>query len=308
MSIEKYFLDGFGSEEQYEMLKGSKIFPLVRELQFTYGLRVYMANGDNSCYLAYPNGFAVSQVWTDTNEHDELRYNYRSPWYRKQRGSSNSDRETVSSIKISSLMATLKRMEVVKEQEVITDGYVKRLSDAVSRMRRDIGSHSKDHNLTGDEVHSLLLTALGKSPNSSWVKIDQNKCQIILDKFEEADKIKKTKIEEGNRFFTNPFYMIGVDANNHYLVGKLKLTKVTSDRGEIQYETVEPFKRYASYEQLAEFIPVMTMTKVAYEADTRYNKQGVFPITDLYDSSLDAVFMYNSRPTLYDHVWMVTPC
>lgn len=307
MSVEKYFLDGFGSEELYEGLKASKTFPLIRELQFTYGLKIYKSDKE-SYYLAYPNGFAVSQVWVSKNDHNEPQYNYRSPWYKKQRGSSNQDRETISSIKISSLMATLKRMEAVKSQEDITANYVRKLSDVVGRMRRDIGSHSKEHGLTGDEVHALLLTALGKSPNSEWVKIDQNKCQIILDKFENADNIKKTKIEEGNRFFTNPFYMIGVDINNQYLVGKFKLTKVTSDRSEIKYETVEQFKRYAKFEQLAEFIPVMTMIKLAYENETRYQKQGVFPITDIYDQSLDAVFVYTSRPTLYDHVWMVTPC
>ena len=305
MSIEKYFVEGFGSEELYEGLKASKIFPLVRELQFTYGLKIFDKRGETEGYMmSHPNGFAVSYVWYDG---DTTQYNYRSPWYRKQRGSSTQDRETVSSVKISSLMATLKRMEAVPTAEKTTHGYVRRLTDAVSRLRRDLGSHSKEHGLNGDEVHALLLTALGKSPNSEWVHVDQIKCQIILDKFEEADNIKKTKIEESNRFFTNPFYMIGVDANNHYLVGKFKLTKVSSDQSEMKYETVEPFKRYARYEQLAEFIPVMTMTKLAYE-NSNHNKQGFIPIMDGYDPNLDAVFMYHSRPSQFDHAWMVTPC
>lgn len=305
MSMEKYFLEGFGSEELYEGLKASNTFPLVRELQFTYGLKIYMANGDNSYYLAYPNGFAVCQVWYD---HGETQYKYRSPWYKKQRGGSTSDKETIGSVKISSLMATLKRMDVLPAIETITHRYVTKLTDAVGRLRRDLGNHSKDHGLNGDEIHALMLMALGESPNSDWVKIDQDKCKIILDKFETADKIKKTKIEESNRFFTNPFYMIGVDVNNHYLVGKFKLTTVSTDASKLCYETVEPFKRYAKFEQLAEFIPVMTMIKLAYESDTRYNKQGIFPMTDMYDSALDAVFFYSTRPTLYDHSWMVTPC
>lgn len=304
MSVEKYFVEGFGSEEKYEELKTSKIFPLVRELQFTYGLKIYQKSQGDGYMMSHPNGFAVSHVWYD---HDTTQYNYRSPWYKKQRGSSAQDRETVSSVKISSLMATLKRMEAVPDQAKSTNHYVRRLADAVSRLRRDLGSHTKEHGLTGDEVHALMLMALGRNPNSDWVQVDQNKCQLILDKFENADNIKKTKIEESNRFFTNPFYMIGVDANDHYLVGKFKLTTVSSDYAQMKYETVEPFKRYSSYEQLAEFIPVMTMTKLAYET-SNHSKQGVIPITDLYDSSLDAVFMYNSRPSQFDHAWMVTPC
>jgi hypothetical protein len=305
MSVEKYFVEGFGSEQMYEELKASKIFPLVRELQFTYGLKIYKNVGSSESYMmSHPNGFAVCQVWYD---HDYTQYNYRSPWYRKQRGSTNQDKETVSSVKISSLMATLKRMEAVPSVEKTTNNYVRRLTDAVSRFRRGLGDHNKEHGLTGNEVHALMLMALGKSPNSEWVQIDQNKCQIILDKFENADNIKKTKIEEGNRFFTNPFYMIGVDINNHYLVGKFKLTTVSTDSGQMKYETVEPFKRYSSYEQLAEFIPVMTMTKLAYE-ESNHNKQGVIPIMDNYDQGLDAVFFYHSRPSQFDHAWMVTPC
>jgi len=306
MSVEKYFLEGFGGEESYEELKVSKIFPLVRELQFTYGLKVcgHMGKPSGGYMMCHPNGFAVGNVWYDN---DETQFKYRSPWYRKQRGSSAQDRETVGSVKISSLMATLKRMEAVPAMEKTTHNYVRRLTDAVSRLRRELGDHNKEHGLTGDEVHALMLTALGKSPNSKWVKVDQNKCKIILDKFEEADKIKKTKIEESNRFFTNPFYMIGVDENDQYLIGKFKLTTVSTDQAKISYETVEPFKRYGSFEQVAEFIPVMTMTKLAYE-NSNHSRQGFIPIMDGYDPNLDAVFFYNSRPTIYDHIWMVTPC
>jgi len=305
MSVEKYFVERFGSEQMYEELKASKIFPLVRELQFTYGLKIFKKIGSSETYMmSHPNGFAVCQVWYD---HDYTQYNYRSPWYRKQRGSTNQDKETVSSVKISSLMATLKRMEAVPDQAKTTHNYVRRLTDAVSRFRRGLGDHNKEHGLTGNEVHALMLMALGRNPNSEWVQVDQNKCQIILDKFEEADKIKKTKIEEGNRFFTNPFYMIGVDADSNYLVGKFKLTTVSTDQAQIKYETVEPFKRYSSYEQVPDLIPVMTMTKLAYE-NSNHNKQGVIPITDIYDQNLDAVFFYHSRPTFFDHAWMVTPC
>jgi hypothetical protein len=49
------------------------------------------------------------------------------------------------------------------------------------------------------------------------------------------------------------------------------------------------------------------MTKLAYE-NSNHSRQGFIPIMDGYDPNLDAVFFYNSRPTIYDHVWMVTPC
>ena len=185
-------------------------------------------------------------------------------------------------------------------------------SDGIEQLRKGLGNHSKNDvpSLTGDELHAILLMALGKSPNFDWVRIDQNKCQTLLDKFEEKDKIRKQKIDESKRFFTNPFYMIGVDVHNHYVVGKFKMTNISTKPSDAKYETIEPFKRYASYEQVPEIVPVMTMLKIAYEDKTNYSKQGVVPIADLYDSSLDAVFVYNSRPDPFNHeyAWMVTPC
>jgi hypothetical protein len=146
--------------------------------------------------------------------------------------------------------------------------------------------------------------ALGRNPNSEWVKVDQNKCQSVLDKYEEADRVRKTKVEEADRMFFNPYWMIGVDEFGDYLIGKYKLTK--SVDGVLGCHAMQSFSRYRSYEQVPELIPLMTMVKVAYENHGR--NCGVLPTTDAYDASLDSVFFYNTSPTHYDHVWMVTPC
>jgi hypothetical protein len=108
---------GCDSGVQFSVSRWIKIYKNVDPLESGY-------------MMSHPNGFAVSYVWYDS---DTTQYNYRSPWYRKQRGSSASDRETVSSVKISSLMATLKRMEAVPAVEKTTHTYVRRLTDAVSR-------------------------------------------------------------------------------------------------------------------------------------------------------------------------------
>jgi hypothetical protein len=105
--------------------------------------------------------------------------------------------------------------------------------------------------------------------------------------------------------FYNPFYMVGVDEFGDYLIGKFKLIPVSAE--EHQYETVEPFKRYSTYEGVPELIPVMTMIKVAYE-DKAGRKAGVIPVMDTYDEGLDTVFFYTTTPTHYDHAWMITSC
>ena len=310
MSVERFFVDGFGSVDAGINLRASYCFPLVRELNFKYGLKVIKAEKD-SYVMGYDNGFTVCRVFKGTNINgDNDVFSYRSPYARKQRGTTSEERETIFSAKVSSLMATLKRMDCVPDADAMATRHANRMCNGVEEFRKGLGSHSKTDvaSLSGDELHALLLMALGKSPNFDWVRIDQNKCQTLLDKFEEKDKIRKQKIDESKRFFTNPFYMIGVDVHNHYVVGKFKMTKVNTKSSDMQYETIEPFKRYASYEQVPDLLPVMTMLKVAYE--NTQHRQGIIPITDKYDPNLDMVFCYSGRPddNNHEYVWAFTPC
>lgn len=315
MSMERFFYDGFRNEEAYEELKSSPVFPLVRELEFKYGLKVLRSSRINTgsdfgtaWQMVHKNGIAVCKVYTHNGggkSGNQLEYCYRSPFYKKERGDSQADKETIRSVKISSLMATLTRQNVVPSMDDMTGKKIKNIREAMELMKRALGNSNKSNDFTHNEIHALLLMALGKSPNSDWVKIDQNKCIKALDVYEEADRLAKVKAEESGRFFYNPFYMIGVDEFGDYLIGKFKLIPVQD--GAFQYETVEPFKRYSTYESVPDLIPVMTMTKVAYE-DKQCRKAGVIPVDDKYDEGLDAVFFYHTTPTHYDHAWMVTSC
>jgi hypothetical protein len=102
--------------------------------------------------------------------------------------------------------------------------------------------------------------------------------------------------------------MVGIDEHHHYLIAKIKMIRLDSEHSS-EYEMMEPFKRYKTIAEYPELIPLMTMVKVAYE-NKEGNKIGAdrFPVMDVYDEGLDAVFFYNSSPTHYDHVWMATPC
>jgi hypothetical protein len=315
MSIDRFFYEGFQDEEAYEVLKSSPVFPLVRELEFKHGLKVLRKvqkdgafSSDTVWQMVNKSGIAVCKVFTTNQggkEGNQLEYCYRSPFYVKERGDSRQDKETIRSIKISSLMATLTRQDVVPPMGDMVSKKLKNTRDAMSTMKNALGKSSKSVEFNPNEVHALLLMALGRSPNSDWVKINQNKCIETLDKYEEADRLAKVKAEESGRLFYNPFYMLGVDEFGDYLIGKFKLIPVSAE--EHQYETVEPFKRYRTYEDVPELIPVMTMIKVAYE-DKGGRKAGVIPVADTYDEGLDTVFFYNTQPTHYDHAWMITSC
>lgn len=317
-NVDKYFYAGFGDEEKLRKLESSNVFPLMRELQFKFDMKVvqiYQAlkwgepAGDRYL-LCYPNGMAVATIWAVDNggeKHNQVEYFFRTPYYTKARGRTNEDRETFSSIKIGSLMATLTRQKaIVPAKTIEKDRKLDAFGVAVRTLRSKMGNSSKDRNAVDiDDIHRLLKIALGENTDTEKLQLDLAKCKKALDIYNEADKVHATKMAESDRFFLNPFYMVGVDELGHYLIGKVKLGKV------LEYEdcepvVIEPFKRYKDIESYPELIPLMTMVKVAYETNSR--KVGCMPILDKYDDGLDALFFYNNSPTLYDQVWMLSPC
>lgn len=322
--ISKYFLDGFGTEEQLNELLASDVLPLVREMQFKYGLKImdkvhHAIDNDSLGYtqkdsymLCHPNGAAVGKVWTTNNggpDSNQLEFCLRSAYYAKSRGQDKSERETIRSVKLSSLMATLKRQDVVTPMKHLMDIKVRQVQAAVSVLRASIGESNKSQVFTADEIHAMLATILGESTDEILTPLDLNKCKNTLDIYKAADKIRNKKKEESERFFKNPFYLIGIDGFKHLLIGKFKITLLRGDAQKIEYEVIEDFKRVKTIEEYPELLPLMTMMKVSYET-VQCRKLGVlnFPIQVKYDEGLDAVFFYSTRPTDYDRAWMVTPC
>jgi hypothetical protein len=308
MTIQRFFLDGFGSEEELATLKASDVFPLVRELEFKYGLKVLRRANmlDRSPYqLCNKNGIAVAKVWAQKNDEGRLDFCYRSPYYQKDRGRDLADKQTIHSVKVSSMMAALTRHDVVPKDDELVSKKVAGTKTAMNLMRSALGDSRKDVEFSADEIQALLLRLLGE-PDSDGLSVNIDKCKNILDKYKNIDRIREEKRQEISRVFRNPYYMIGVDELNHLIIGKFKIVKQTA-HDTYEYETVEPFKRYPNVEAYPELIPLATMVKVAYESSSE-GKQGIFPIMDKYDRNLDMTFFYTTRPTHYDCLWMTTPC
>ena len=306
--MSRYILAGFESEELEQSLRNSDVFPLVRDMCHKFGLKVLSENPLGGLRQAFqmclPNGMAIGKVYTHTNKDNKLEYCYRTPYYKKERGSSDEDKQTLRSTKVSSLMATLGRVGAIITVDKLVGKKMGKLSDAMEIMERAMGSTYKSaSDLHPDEIQALLCAFLGESPSGNHVAVDTLKCKKVLDKYNEADRVRAKKLQEVDRFFHNPFYMIGADSFGHFIVGKVKLT------GEKQYEIVEQFKRYADITEREDLIPVMTMTKLAHEGEGKHRLQnGYIPLTDMYDENLDAVFFYHGQPTHYDYAWMATPC
>ena len=318
--ISRYFLDGFGSEEELNELLASDVLPLVREMHFKFNLKVmgkvinvHHPESDKHAYMmCHPNGITVGKVWT-TNvggpKGGQLEYCFRTPYYVKARGSDHNDKQTLRSIKLSSLIATMKRQNVICSKDRLVQDRIKLVRSGVHELRRAMGESNKQNSFTANEVHAMLATILGESTDGILVALDLNKCKNILDIYKEADRIRDVKIEESKRFFKNPFYLVGIDEFNHLLIGKFRMIVISDDSTKLEYEMIEGFKRYKTVEDYPELLPLMTMMKVSYETKM-VKKVGPmnFPVMDKYDEGLDAVFYYSTQPSHYDQAWMVTPC
>jgi hypothetical protein len=289
-------------------LKSKDIFPLIREMVFTYGLRVIRETQKGWLMGHASNGIAVGKVFVRVNDEGRTEYCYTSPYFRKERGSSDEDRRTLHSIKISSLMTSIKKMKAVPSAKDMEEKKTSLLSKPVNYMKRKLGDSRKQNNIDVETLHALLAHYLGENPNSLGLSIDQNICKNLFDKFNEADTLREMKSQRVVEFFCNPFYMIGVDEFGDFLIGKVQLRNPLDETKE--YTMVEPFKRYKDIEEgYPELIPFMTMMKLVYENKdfAKEPKRGLLYM-DEYEEALNAVFFYEGHVTHYDHTYIVTPC
>jgi len=298
------FLDGYENDQIKLRLMESPAFPLVREIVFKHGLRV--ARQTNTGWLMCDqHGIAIGKANCTKTSEGVMEYSWRSPYYMKERGSDRADKETIHSAKLSSLMGVLKAKKVIPPVGNMTDRKMKMLGAPVRYLRRSMGDSEKNIHTHSDTIHALLAHYLHGEIDSRKLSLDRSECKNLLDKCDKADSIKRMKDEKCDAFFKNPFYMLGVDEFGDYLIGKMRM--VPTDAPEPSVEIIENFKRYKSIEEYPDLIPFMTMTKAVYESRGHHMHCGL-PIVDEYNDSLDAVFFYDTRPTHYDHTYVVTPC
>ena len=312
--MERFFYEGCYNQQASDYLKDNEAYPLVRELNFKYGLKVLTKVDSQlgSNYQTTPafllvnnHGMALCTVGVLKTEDGKPEYCYRSPYYLKLRGENRHDKETIRSKKISSLMATLKRQSVVPNDLMARKAEL--ATNATTQLQQALGSSRKYHELDSSEVQALLAHYLGVTTNQKLVDLDIDKCKIELDKLNEADRVAQVKTEEVNRFFADGYYQFGIDDFGHLIVGKFRARELDHENKKMGIEAIEPFKRYIDPAECAELAPLLTMIKVAYEDKAGDKTKYGTPIFDGYDESLDTVFYYTDRPTRYDCMWMFTP-
>jgi hypothetical protein len=309
--VEKLILDGFGSDRLVEQINVSPTKKLIHELNYRYGLRVLTTTQLPEHYGTRPiefvmcqpdTGFAVAKVWTIESA-GEIEYNYRSPYYTKERGNGREDKETLHSKKLSSLMATLKRNDVVRDNDFLIKSAIDPIiNDVETKIREVYGRSHKNNPFDGEEMHSLLRSFI--SGNTSGVDI--NKCKELLDKYEKVDRMKEECSKEVDRFMGKEMLMIGADKLDHLVIGSVKREVIGENKH--KYTVVKPFKRYHSVHQREDLIPMLTMLKVHTEGKANEWYANFIPRTTGFLQDLDVILSCYHRPDEYNFQWVATPC
>ena len=346
-----YILDGFETEELSAAIRKSILYPLIREMEYKFKLKVIktwatvmtrmdgVSEVEHEFLLAYPSGFCVGKISVDTSNIKKgksaaMQYCFRSPYKIKARGKTLVDKESTKSEKISVLVKTLvsKKM-VISEQELIQRKIKRNVIEAQDTLTKCFKKPHVYNNLDDNDLRRLLANFLGEEADSEWLSINQTKCKELFDKYKKQDRMVTKQKAEMIQFFNAPFYMVGVDGNGYFTVGKLagvavdvsnpvpvpvptdamQATLFTVMGEKVGYwanhymTIVEPFKRYKHIEDYPELVPLITMIKAKLEGSGS-EKFRIVPNIDVFDQDLNAIFNKQDPLGNYANCWMFTPC
>jgi len=304
------FVNGFSTPEATAKLRDSDCYPLVRELVFKFDLRV-LREVNKKWFMCHPNGVAVGKANVILNNEGKTEYQFYSPYFRKQRGSDENGKHTLSSVKLASLMTSIKKIDAIPKQEDHVAKFMQSaVGSAVENAKHSLGRNYKSHNLHTDTVHALLAHFFNENPNSLNLSIPLELCKETFDKLNEADRVRNMKEQLVIDTFHKPFYIVGVDGFNDFSVGKMRIIESTDHiLSEVHgLEVIEPFRRYKNIvEDYPALMPILTMAKVTYEGKASL-AGGYVPIVETFDSGLSAAFTYTASIGHYNSIYMVTPC
>jgi hypothetical protein len=319
-----YVYEGLDAVVSEDSVKNNKVFPLVRELRFKYGLQAYNkyetskwdeAHLDEGYALCNPMGVAIAKVWY---EEKEQQFCYYSLWYEKSRGSDMKDRKTLRSKKLSSIMSVINKNNVVPDEEKVTQeimrGHRFNYGGAVDTVRDKMGNCNKHNPFSSEDMHPLLEILLEGKSYDSLVDELKNKVAQTLDNYKEKDNIKKARDEEVNRFFGN-CYALFVDGLGQYVVGVIKYKYMDTGKNWHYdgFEIIKPFKRFANIDALGvypDLISYLTMLKTYAENKGYEQYHGYVPRTNSYLQDLDMVISnsYTDGSKEFTNIEVYTPC
>ena len=285
-----------------EVLSNSAL-PLVKELNHAYGLKVFRKstnNGYAGFLMCNDEGFAIAKVFF----HDGA-YHYHAPYQQKSRGSDEFDRRTYRSTKLSTLMSTLKKANVVTTTDRVLNHYKRQFDNMIGRVSNSFEDKSKD-SLPPAYAQKLLQAIVEGKDMNSFSQADRDLYLQILDNYKNVDTMKEVK-KKGIESMFSDCHLVLADGDGQYLVSDSTCEYSTSQNWhghKLQIKPTTPFKRVKNLTDYPSIISTLTMLKVHLGDDFRSYAGGttncLVPLGDKHIPDLDVVYGYESRHGDFD--------
>jgi hypothetical protein len=292
-----------------ENVAQSKVLPLIRELNHIYGLKVYAESGDfhygrvepeaeNFMLCDEVQGFPVGRVFIY-----EDTFCYHTPYSSKQRGTDDFDRHTFRSKKLSSLIASLKKVGILTKGEQMIEQFDEAMNGAVRPIYTSFNVDRKN-SLNGDYAHEILLALQSGKTLSDLPQGSRDLYLKYIDDYTKVDIQLETR-KQGIHEMTDNCYVVGADRKGHYLIADGGCEVMQSNGVEfyrLSYKS--PFKRVNSLQEYPDILSCLTMTKVHLDSDYRPWHKSLAPQGDRYIPELGISYGYKNNNTDFDMEWL----
>jgi hypothetical protein len=281
---------------QEEVLSNNAL-SLVKELNHAYGLKVYdksTNNGYAGFLMCNDEGLPIAKVFF----HDDA-YCYHAPYQQKSRGSDEFDRQTYRSKKLSTLMSTLKKANIVTTTDRVLAHNKRRLGTLVDRVSSSYQDKSKE-SMHSSFAQKLLQAMVDGKDLNSFSQSDRDKYLELLDIYKKIDIMKVEKKQGIESMFKDCYLVLG-DNNGQYLISESSWEYNSSGYVgdmKLQIKPTKPFKRVKDLSDYPSVLSTMTMLKVHLGDDFKpfsADSNGLFPLGDKYISDLEVVYGYERR-------------
>ena len=292
-----------------ESIRENEAFPLLREINHKYGLRVINRTTNyTKLMLADEQGFPIATIWKD--KHTDA-YNIRATMVAKDRGRHWEDKYTYYAKRISHLMKVIEKEELLPKnsEEFINRTYGINIRGAIMRISEPYGEIRKSNGyFNGEEIHTLLKIVLNNRSLDSLSIESITKVKDTFDKYAQVDIMRDKRRTEMAEIFTKPMSVVMRDEMG-FMAGKLTLeplwaNDVESSLVSSRCTIAEPFKRIKDVDECVDLIPTLTMLKVYMQEKqtsqtSHHGESGLFTnIGDTYIPELRTVgFDENGRWT-----------
>jgi hypothetical protein len=271
MSIQQTYLHPSADEIITEQsIRDNEAFPLLREIAHKYDLRVINKTTFESIHskmlLGDAQGFPIAAIWKD--RHTET-FNIRSTLNPKDRGRHWEDKYTYFGKRISSLMKTIEKENLIPKdsEEFINMTFGSNIRGVIQQISNQYGEIRKSNgHLNGEDVHLLLQIVLNNRSIDSLPKESIAKVKDTFDKYAQIDIMREKRRTEMADMFCKPISVLVRDEMG-FMAGKMRLspTWAVSDASTLNtalINIIEPFKRIKDVDECVDLIPTLAMLKV----------------------------------------------